>query len=155
MRYVKLDLAVRPTGLLNSRHAAIRRRPGRCRVPDGHRRPAAVTGAADLRRRHHRRVAAGLRQRLEGPVPDRDGGRAYDAGSSFDILPTLVDAAGARVPLGDFRLSQAVADDDGYRRFVLRFTPAGMAAGDYSLRVRIRDPQSGREGESFQALRVE
>ncbi|MET0554510.1 MAG: VWA domain-containing protein [Vicinamibacteria bacterium] len=85
----------------------------------------------------------------------QDGGRAYDAGGSFEILPALVDAAGATVPLGDFRLSQAAADDDGFRRFVLSFTPGGVAAGDYSLRVRIRDPQSGRVGESFQALRVE
>jgi VWFA-related protein len=85
----------------------------------------------------------------------QDGGRAYDAGGSFEILPTLVDASGAKAALGDFRLSQAVADDDGYRRFVLTFTPTGVPAGDYSLRVRIRDPQSGRVGESFQALRVE
>jgi len=66
-----------------------------------------------------------------------------------------VDAAGASVPFGDLRLSQAVADDDGYRRFVLSFTPSGVPAGDYSLRVRVRDPQSGRVGESFQSVRVE
>ena len=35
------------------------------------------------------------------------------------------------------------------------FTPIGVAAGDYSLRVRVRDPASGRVGESFQSVRVE
>lgn len=98
-------------------------------------------------------VANGREQRV--CVLAQDGGRAYDAGASFEILPSLVDAAGAPVPLGDFRLSQAVADDDGYRRFVLSFTPSGVPAGDYSLRVRVRDPQSGRVGESFQSMRVE
>jgi VWFA-related protein len=98
-------------------------------------------------------VANGREQRV--CLLAQDGGRAYDAGASFEILPSLLDRAGASVPLGDFRLSQAVADDDGYRRFVLRFTPAGVQAGDYSQRVRVRDPQTGRVGESFQAVRVE
>jgi VWFA-related protein len=98
-------------------------------------------------------VANGREQRV--CLLAQDGGRAYDAGTSFEILPTLVDAAGTSVPFGDFRLSQAVADDDGYRRFVLSFTPTGVPAGDYNLRVRLRDPQGGRVGESFQPLRVE
>lgn len=85
----------------------------------------------------------------------QDRGRAYDAGASFEIVPTLLDASGAPVRAGDIRLTQAVADDDGYRRFVLAFTPAGVPAGEYSLRVRLRDPQSGRVGESFQSVRVE
>jgi hypothetical protein len=84
-----------------------------------------------------------------------DGNRQYDAGASFEIVPSLLDGGGAVVPFGDFRLTQAVAGEDGYRRFVLAFTPAGIGAGDYSLRVRVRDPASGRVGESFQAVRVE
>jgi VWFA-related protein len=84
-----------------------------------------------------------------------DGSRQYDAGASFEILPSLLDTGGGVVPFGDFRLTQAVAGDDGYRRFVLSFTPAGIGAGDYSLRVRVRDPSSGRVGESFQSVRVE
>jgi VWFA-related protein len=84
-----------------------------------------------------------------------DGNRQYDAGASFEIVPALLDNVGGVVPFGDFRLTQAVADDDGYRRFVLAFTPAGIGAGDYSLRVRVRDPSSGRVGESFQSVRVE
>ncbi len=84
-----------------------------------------------------------------------DGNRQYDAGASFEIVPSLLDGGGGLVPFGDFRLTQAVAGEDGYRRFVLAFTPAGIGAGDYSLRVRVRDPSSGRVGESFQAVRVE
>jgi hypothetical protein len=59
------------------------------------------------------------------------------------------------LPFGDFRLMQAVAGEDGYRRFVLAFTPTGIGSGDYRLRVRVRDPSSGRVGESFQSVRVE
>ncbi|HET9314744.1 MAG TPA: hypothetical protein VFQ51_04105, partial [Vicinamibacteria bacterium] len=84
-----------------------------------------------------------------------DGNRQYDAGASFEIVPALLDHAGGVVPFGDFRLTQAVAGEDGYRRFVLAFTPAGIGAGDYSLRVRVRDPSTGRVGESFQSVRVE
>lgn len=85
----------------------------------------------------------------------QDGNRQYDAGASFEIVPALLDQAGSVLPFGDFRLMQAVAGEDGYRRFVLAFTPVGIGAGDYRLRVRVRDPSSGRVGESFQAVRVE
>ena len=84
-----------------------------------------------------------------------DGNRQFDAGASFDIVPALLDAQGAVMPFKDFRLTQAVAGEDGYRRFVLAFTPSGVGAGNYSLRVRVRDSSSGRVGESFQAVRVE
>ena len=85
----------------------------------------------------------------------QDGNRQYDAGASFEIVPALLDQSGSVLPFGDFRLMQAVAGDDGYRRFVLAFTPVGIDAGDYRLRVRVRDPSSGRVGESFQAVRVD
>lgn len=84
-----------------------------------------------------------------------DGNRQYDAGASFEIVPSLLDTGGVVMPFNDFRLTQAVAGEDGYRRFVLNFTPTGVSAGDYSLRVRVRDPASGRVGESFQSVRVE
>jgi VWFA-related protein len=84
-----------------------------------------------------------------------DGGRGYDPGASFEIRPQLVDASGAAVRLGRIEVARSVADADGFRRFVLDVTPADLAAGDYTLRVSLRDPSSGRISEAFQAVRVE
>jgi VWFA-related protein len=84
-----------------------------------------------------------------------DGGRQYDPGASFDLRPALVDGEGAPVAGIRFSLVKATAGDDGFRRFVLGFTPSGVAAGDYRLRVRLRDPSTGRTSESYQAVRVE
>ena len=84
-----------------------------------------------------------------------DAGRAYDPGASFEIKPQLVGADGATVSLGRVVVTQAEAGSDGFRRFVLNVTPAELAAGDYTLRVRLRDPSSGRLTEAFQAVRVE
>jgi VWFA-related protein len=84
-----------------------------------------------------------------------DGGRAYDPGASFEIKPQLVAADGASVRLGKIEVAQSVADSDGFRRFVLNVTPADLLAGEYTLRVRLRDPASGRISEAFQAVRVE
>jgi hypothetical protein len=84
-----------------------------------------------------------------------DGGRSYDPGASFEIKPQLVDASGAPVRLGRIEVARSVVDPDGFRRFVLNITPADLTAGDYTLRVRLRDPSSGRISEAFQAVRVE
>jgi len=84
-----------------------------------------------------------------------DGGRSYDPGASFEIKPQLVDASGAAVRMGRIEVARSVSDADGFRRFVLNITPADVAAGDYTLRVRLRDPASGRISEAYQALRVE
>ena len=84
-----------------------------------------------------------------------DAGRQYDPGAAFEIKPQLLDAAGSPVSSGGFRLSKAVAGEDGFRRFVLDFTPTALQPGDYRLRVRFRDPSSGRVSESYQAVRVE
>jgi VWFA-related protein len=84
-----------------------------------------------------------------------DGGRGYDPGASFEIKPQLVDASGTAVRLGRIEVARSVADADGFRRFVLNITPADLTAGDYTLRVRLRDPSSGRISEAFQAVRVE
>jgi VWFA-related protein len=99
------------------------------------------------------RLANGREERI--CLLAQDGNRQYDAGASFEIVPALLDQAGSVLPFGDFRLMQAVAGEDGYRRFVLAFTPVGIDAGDYRLRVRVRDPSTGRVGESFQAVQVE
>jgi len=50
---------------------------------------------------------------------------------------------------------RAVAETDGFRRFVLKVTPAGVPAGDYTFRVRIKDPLSSESVESAQVVRVE
>jgi len=84
-----------------------------------------------------------------------DGGQRYDPGAAFEIKPQLVDASGAAVRLGRIEVARSVADPDGFRRFVLNVTPADLVAGDYTLRVRLRDPASGRISEAYQALRVE
>ena len=84
-----------------------------------------------------------------------DGGRNYDPGASFEIKPQLVKADGTAVQLGRIEMVKAVAGADGFRRFVLNVTPADLAAGEYTLRVRLRDPASGRISEAFQAVRVE
>lgn len=84
-----------------------------------------------------------------------DGGIAYDPGASFEIKAALLDAAGDSVPVGRIQLARSVAEGDGFRRFVLSFTPEDVAAGDYSLRVRLRDPASGRISEAFQLVRFD
>ncbi len=84
-----------------------------------------------------------------------DAGRQYDPGASFEIKPALVDAAGAPVAAGKFLLVKAVAGDDGFRRFLLQITPAGIPPGPYTLRVRLRDPATGRLSEAFRAVHVD
>jgi hypothetical protein len=84
-----------------------------------------------------------------------DGGRAYDPGASFEIKSQLVKGDGTPVRLGRIEVAQAVAGRDGFRRFVLQVTPADVAPGDYMLRVRLREPGSGRISEAFQAVRME
>src|SRR5207237_1335645 len=81
-----------------------------------------------------------------------DGGRAYDPGASFEIKPQLVTSDGTAVRLGRIEVAKAVAGADGFRRFVLLVTPADLQAGEYTLRVRLRDPSSGRISEAFQAV---
>ena len=84
-----------------------------------------------------------------------DGGRSYDPGASFEIKPQLVKNDGGAVRLGRIEVAKTVSGTDGFRRFVLHVTPADLVAGDYTLRVRLRDPSSGRVSEAYQAVRVE
>ncbi|HUG54783.1 MAG TPA: VWA domain-containing protein [Vicinamibacteria bacterium] len=84
-----------------------------------------------------------------------DAGRAYDPGASFEIRPQLVAHDGAPVRLGHIEVVQAEAGADGFRRFVLQVTPDGLSAGDYTLRVRLREPGTGRISEAFQPVQVE
>jgi hypothetical protein len=59
------------------------------------------------------------------------------------------------VAAGRFALVKAVAGDDGFRRFLLQITPAGIAPGAYTLRVRLRDPATGRVSEAFRPVSVD
>jgi hypothetical protein len=79
----------------------------------------------------------------------------FDAKSSLQISAHLTDHSGARVPLGaPLALAKAVAESDGFRRFVLKVTPTGVPAGDYNFRVRIKDPLSAEPAESAQTVRI-
>lgn len=84
-----------------------------------------------------------------------DGGRQYDAGMSFQIQPQFLDAGGEPVSFGRFALARTAAGADGFRRFVLSITPQDAPPGDYTLRVRLRDPASGRFSEAYQLVRFE
>lgn len=84
-----------------------------------------------------------------------DGDRRYDAGAAFEIRPQLVGANGATRPIGRVQLAKTLAEGDGFRRFVLDVTPQDVPAGEYTFRVRLRDPASGRVSEAFQSVRVE
>jgi hypothetical protein len=80
-----------------------------------------------------------------------DGGVQWDPGTSFEIKPALLDADGNVVSVGKFQVLRTLAEG-GFRRFVLGFTPEDVAPGDYSFRVRLRDPVSGRVSEAFSSV---
>lgn len=84
-----------------------------------------------------------------------DGGVRYDPGASFEIKAQLLDGSGAPVGMGRLELERSVAENDGFRRFVLNVTPNDVAPGDYTFKVRLRDPASGRLSEAFQSVQVE
>jgi VWFA-related protein len=80
-----------------------------------------------------------------------DGGSQFDPGTSFEIKPALLDREGAVVSVGKFQVLRTTAET-GFRRFVLAFTPSEVPPGDYSFRVRLRDPASGRVSEAYQSV---
>jgi hypothetical protein len=80
-----------------------------------------------------------------------DGGVRFDPGTSFEIKPALLDREGGIVSVGRFQVLRTTAEP-GFRRFVLGFTPSEVPPGDYSFRVRLRDPASGRISEAFQSV---
>jgi hypothetical protein len=81
------------------------------------------------------------------------GGRAEDPAASFEITPQLLDGQGVSVRLRGVHVERAVAEGV-FRWFVLSFTPEGASPGEYTLRVRLRDPASGRVSEAFRAVTV-
>jgi VWFA-related protein len=80
----------------------------------------------------------------------------FDAKSAFQISANLTDAAGARVPIGaPLSLAKVVAEPDGFRRFVLKMTPTNVPAGDYTLRVRLKDPLAAEATETAQVVHIQ
>jgi VWFA-related protein len=79
----------------------------------------------------------------------------FDAKSNFQISAHLTNAAGVRVPIGaPLSVARVVAEPDGFRRFVLKVTPSGLPSGDYTFRVRVKDPLSAEATETAQTLHV-
>lgn len=101
------------------------------------------------------------RARLRNGQTDRmclmafDGGATYPPGSDFEIKTALLDGQGAAVPLGKVGLATSVAETDGFRRFVLSVTPADVAPGPYTLRVRFKEPAAREAREVSIAVAVE
>lgn len=104
-------------------------------------------------------IAPQARPRMLRDRPDRVcllafvGGRAADPGASFEITPQLLDGHGASVPLGRVHVERTVAEGE-FRWCVLGFTPEAASPGEYTLRVRLRDPASGRVSEVFRTVTV-
>jgi VWFA-related protein len=84
-----------------------------------------------------------------------DGGVQYDPGASLEITPQVFDSDGIQVGGGRFELDRASAESDGFRRYVVSFIPNQIPPGEYTLRVRLRDPASGRVSEAFQSVEVQ
>ncbi len=98
------------------------------------------------------RFANGRKERL--CLLAYDGGRGYDPGAAFEIVPEFVDASGTVLPATTVDIVRSFAAN-GYRWFVLDLTPNGVAPGEYTLRARVRDADSGRTSESFRMVRIE
>jgi len=80
----------------------------------------------------------------------------FDAKTSFQISAYLTDEHGGRVPLGaPLALTRVVGEPDGFRRFVLKLTPAGVPPGQYTFRVKLKDPLAAEATETATSVRVE
>ncbi len=84
-----------------------------------------------------------------------DGATTSAASAQYAISASLLSGDGTPVRLGKMALAKAVAEADGYRRFVLNVTPADVPPGEYSFRVKVKDPVSGNTVESSGAISVE
>ena len=84
-----------------------------------------------------------------------DGNARYETGAQFEIKAQLIDTGGAPVRIGKLQLAKALAETDGFRRFVLNVTPADVPTGEYRFKIKVRDPLSGQVRETEQAVEVE
>jgi VWFA-related protein len=79
----------------------------------------------------------------------------FDAKTSFQLSAHLSDEHGGRVPLGaPLALSRVVGEPDGFRRFVLKLTPTGVPPGQYTFRVKIKDPLAAEAAESATVVEI-
>lgn len=84
-----------------------------------------------------------------------DGGRSYEAGAQFQIGAQLINSEGGAVRIGKVALTKAVAETDGFRRFVLDVTPADVPPGEYTFKVKLTEPGTGVVSEAIHPVRVE
>jgi hypothetical protein len=84
-----------------------------------------------------------------------DGGKSYEPGAQFQIGAQLINAEGTAVRIGSVALARAVAELDGFRRFVLNVTPKDVPAGEYTFKVKLTDPADGAVSEAIQPVRVQ
>jgi VWFA-related protein len=100
-----------------------------------------------------------LRPSLQEGRPERVcvmvHGAALESDAQLALSARLVSSSGEAVRFGALTLAQAVVEADGFRRFVVAFTPQGVAAGDYSFRVELRDPRSGATASATQDVRFD
>ena len=75
-----------------------------------------------------------------------------DPAAGIEIQSNIVDAAGAFQPAGGMRLERLHRDEGGRRTYVLAYTPADLAAGEYTLRIGVGE--AGSRLESYALLRV-
>ena len=83
------------------------------------------------------------------------GTRTYGAGDAFEVGAQLFDGAGTAVRIGKLALARQAAESDGFRRIVLDVTPESVPPGEYTLRVRVKDPASGARSEADRPVRFE
>ncbi len=83
------------------------------------------------------------------------GSREYGADANFEIGAQLFDLEGNAVRLGRLQLLRQAAESDGFRRIVLNVTPESVPQGDYTLRVRVKDPASGQSNVTERPIHVE
>lgn len=76
---------------------------------------------------------------------------AGDPAADLEIWSSLVDAEGQRTSPGAIRIERVRRDTQGRRTYVLGYTPAAAAPGDYTLRIGVGEASSILE--SFARLR--
>lgn len=82
------------------------------------------------------------------------GQAKYGEGAQFEIKAQLL-KDGTAVRMGKLALARAVAETDGFRRFVLSVTPADVAPGDYTFKVKITDPSTGTVHEASREITID